>query len=210
LNCIFDHNYLNKPEDMRFFLFLLIPLIAIACNKDNEYTGSPEMVIIDSVITATVNDDGCVYFNAPVSHGTNWIHPYDFFNGTFQCRYEIKKYPSEKTFLLNLCIWSDIVGNWDNYRESCSEQITITGRGAYTSQSSPSGWWKKDIPVDFSRIEDFFSMGLIFWCENYQNMGTWEPDCWSHRNDFMPMTLRLTVVAVADGHTFSGWENYID
>jgi len=197
---------------MRALYLLFIPFIFTACKKDHDVPASPEMLIIDSVITTTVNDHGFVYFYAPTSRETNWMAPYDFYNGTFQCRYEILQYPSQKTFLMNLCIWSDVVGNWENYRETCSKQISMTGEGVYTSQSSPSSWWKLDAAVDFSRVNDFFSLGMVLWCDNYENLSDWTygtESCWNQRNDFLPMTLRLTVVAVANGYTFRGWENYI-
>jgi len=193
-------------------MLLFIPFIFIACNKDHDVPLSPEMLIVDSVITTTVNDHGFVYFSVPTSRGKNWMAPYDFFNGSFQCRYEILQYPSQKTFLMNLCIWSDVVGNWDNYRETCSKQVSMPGEGVYTSQSSPSSWWILDAAVDFSRVNSFYSFGLVLWCDNYENLSDWTngtESCWNQRNDFLPMTLRLTVVAVANGYTFSGWENYI-
>jgi hypothetical protein len=188
---------------------LFIPLVFIACNKNHDVPPPPEMLIIDSVMTITTNDNGFASFNAPANRGNNWLGPYDFYNGTFQCRYEILQYPSQKTFLINLCIWSDVVENWENYRETCSKQVTINGKGVFTSQSSPSSWWKLDEPVDFSRVDDFYNMGIILWCENYQNLSYGE-DCWNQRYDFLPLTIRLTVVAVAKGYTFSGWENYIN
>jgi len=197
---------------MRALCLLFIPFIFIACNKDHDIPLSPEMLIVDSLITTTVNDHGFVYFFAPTSRGNNWMSPYDFYNGTFQCRFEILQYPSQKTFLISLCIWSDVVGNWDNYRETCSKQISMQGEGVYTSQSSPSSWWKLDAAVDFARVNSFYSLGLVLWCDNYQNLSDWTngtESCWNQRNDFLPMTLRLTVVAVANDHTFSGWEDYI-
>jgi hypothetical protein len=198
---------------MRASLLLIIALGFMACNKDKEISGSPEMLVIDSTITTTVDDHGFIYIYLPASAGSNWRYPYDFYNGTFECRYDIIDYPTQKTFLVSLCIWSDIVGNWESYRETCTHRVTVTGNGAYFSQSSPSSWWTLGEPVDFSRVKDFFSLGIALWCDNYLNLSDWTPEtesCWDQRNDILPLTMRFTLVIVAKGYTFSGWERYND
>jgi len=200
---------------MRYFILLIILLIAFACNNDNEnqIPGSPELLIIDSVITTTVDDHGFVYFDAPASGGNNWRSPYDFYNGSFQCRFEIRNYPSQKTFLINVCIWADIVGNWQKWKETCTDQVFINGNGVYTAESSPSTWWNLNDPVDFSRADDFDHMGFVLWCENYKNLSDYassSQSCWDQRNSFLTLTLRISIVSVASGYTFSGWEEYID
>jgi hypothetical protein len=198
---------------MRVFMLVFVPFVFIACNKDNDVSGSPEMLIIDSVITTTVDDHGFVYFNAPVSGGSDWTSPYDFYNGTFQYRFEVRNYPSQKTFMVSVCIWADIVGNWQKWKETCAKQVPLAGNGVFTAQSSPSTWWFKDDPVDFSRADGFERMGMVLWCEDYKNLSDWTSasnSCWDQRNSFLPLTLRLTIVAVASGYTFSGWDGYIE
>ena len=94
------------------------------------------------------------------------------------------------------------------------------GPGTYIEGDlgTPSTWWQKreDAVVDFSRPQDFYRIGIVLWKE--------DPRClpmaqgWNNRNQcddpenealhFFPMTAKVTVVAVAEGHTFSGWENY--
>jgi hypothetical protein len=186
-------------------------LLLFSCHQDKVYyddSYGPEILVYDSVFTTTVDDHGFFYFNPKASAGTNWISPYDFYNGEFYYRYEIIDYPSDTSFLLNLCIWSDIVGNWESWKETCCDLIEITGKEVYTTNSVPAEWWKLGEPVDFSRIPDFFSMGLAVWCADRQNMTDW-PDagnsCWAGRDYVLPLTLRLTIVAVAAGNTFSGW-----
>lgn len=197
---------------MRAQLFVFVLLLFTACKKDKDSAGSPELLIVDSVITTTIEDHGFVYIDPPVNGGSNWISPYDFYNGSFEFRYEIIQYPTQKTFLISLCIWSDVTGNWEQHRETCTKQVTITGNGVYASQSSPSSWWTLNEPVDFSRVNDFYSLGIALWCDNYKNLSDWTPEtqsCWDQRNDILPLTFRLTVVAVASGYTFSGWKKYI-
>jgi hypothetical protein len=198
---------------MRALLLFFIPFIFTACNKDNDVSGSPEMLIIDSVITTTVDDHGFVFFDAPVSGGSNWKSPYDFYNGNFEYRFEVRSYPSQKTFLINVCIWADIVGDWQQWKETCTDQLAVNGNGVYSARSSPSAWWIMNDPVDFSRVGDFDHMGIVLWCSDYKNLSDYSSSsqsCWDQRNSFLPLTLRLTIVAVASGYTFSGWEEFID
>jgi len=58
---------------MRAFILFIIPIVFIACKKDNEISGSPELLIVDSVITTTVDDHGFIYISPPVNGGSNWI-----------------------------------------------------------------------------------------------------------------------------------------
>jgi len=36
-----------------------------------------------------------------------------------------------------------------------------------------------------------------------------DPEPWNSRSLWLPMTMRCTIVAVAEGATFSGWNNYV-
>jgi hypothetical protein len=200
---------------MNKLCWIIIPLFfTVCCKKDKEHTGKyqPELLVFDSVITTTADDHGFFNFEPPLEAGTNWESPYDFYNGTFYYRFEVTDYPTQQTFLLSLCIWADIEGNWDRWKETCTEQVPITGEGVFTSQSVPETWWIMNDPVDFSRIDDFDHMGLVIWCENYKNLSDMTPasnSCWEEKDNFLPLTLRLTVVAVAKDHVFSGWEEFI-
>ena len=83
-----------------------------------------------------------------------------------------------------------------------------TDQGVVNLGEMPADCWKN--PEDFNRI------GLALWKA--------EPLClpmaqgWSNSNacedpeqaalEFFPLKARIAVVAVADGHNFSGWENH--
>jgi hypothetical protein len=77
---------------MRACILLLLPFLFIACNKDNEVSGSPELLIVDSVITTTVDDHGFVFIRPPFNGSSNWISPYDFFT-ELEYRSQIIQYP---------------------------------------------------------------------------------------------------------------------
>ena len=152
---------------MRVF-WVLISLLLLACSnkdKDNPKPGQPELLILDSVFTTIADDHGFFNFQPPLDKGTNWERPYDFYNGSFHYRFEIMDYPSWQTFLLSLCIWADIEGNWDQWKETCTLQVPITDTGIFTSESVPATWWVMNDPVDFSRVDDFDHMGLVIWLD---------------------------------------------
>lgn len=201
---------------MYWIFWIIILWTLTACDKKdtNEIRkGLPEMLIYDSVITITAADHGFFNFKPPLETGTNWKSPYDYFNGTFHSRFEIKDYPSQQPFMLSLCIWADIEGNWERWKETCTQQVPVAGKGVFTAHSVPSTWWVMNDPVDFSRADDFDHLGLVVWCQNYKNLSDWTPpsgSCWEEKDQFLPLTLRLTVVAVASDHVFSGWEKFIN
>ncbi|NJK87316.1 MAG: hypothetical protein HC906_16365, partial [Bacteroidales bacterium] len=79
---------------------------------------------------------------------------------------------------------------------------------------SAANWW--DHPnggIDWTRFDKLWRFGNPFW---YQNMLLASPGCtsnpeiWPLRTRFFPLTLRLTIVVVAQGQTFSGWNNYLE
>jgi hypothetical protein len=204
---------------MKLYHIILLGLsfFLLSCSEKDQPQHKPpsnQMLIIDSVITTTTDDHGFVYFQPPPGTRSNWKYPVDFYNGEFHYRFEVTSYPSQDAFMLSLCIWSDIVGNWERWKETCTDQVIIPGKGIYETYSVPSEWWiMNNQPVDFARADDFAHLGLVLWCENARNLSDWTPassSCWEQRNQILPLTLRLTVVAVAKGHTFSGWEQYLD
>jgi hypothetical protein len=182
---------------MRKVFCAIFLLLSLSCRKDNVHYDppyNPEILIYDSVFTTTVDDRGYFYFSPRRSAGTNWISPYDYYNGEWYYRIEILDCPSDTSFVVNLCIWSDVEGNWVSWKESCCGFVEIKGKGIYTATSVPSEWWKLGEPVDFSRVDDFFSMGLALWCDDLHAMSDWDAadaGCWAGRDYVLPLTLDL-------------------
>lgn len=199
---------------MKVFIFIFISTIILSCKK-NESAGvhfRPEILVFDSIVTTTDEDHGFFFFNPPKKFGINWIFPYNFYNGTFYFRFKVIDLPNDTSLMINFCIWADIEGDWITWKETCSDHIYIAGKGTFTAQSVPSKWWNKNVPVDFSRVNDFERMGIALWCDDYRNLSDWtypESSCWGDREILLPLTLRITVVAVAKGSTFSGWASYL-
>ena len=152
---------------------------------------------------------------------TSWVTPYDYMNGTFWLRFEVLEQPTSDCFSVQFGIWQDIdrPGGW---LETCSALSYLSGgTGSCVEKNigKPDDWWQmnKEVKVDFTRPEDFYRIGILLWkgkgsCIPYgQGWSASRSQCDDPESEavrFFPMKARLTVVAVASGYTFSGWENY--
>ncbi|MCK5136434.1 MAG: hypothetical protein KAR19_11650 [Bacteroidales bacterium] len=135
-------------------------------------------------------------------------------------RFELLEQPSDSSFGIQIGIWQDLE-KAGGYSETVSPLFIINsgpGTVSETNLGSPGTWWqlRSDAPVDYKRPEDFFHIGLVLWkvsslclpmAQDWINSSACE-NAETEALNFFPMKARVTVVAVAEGHTFSGWENY--
>jgi len=175
-----------------------------------------EVVLYDGTFTTTMADHGFGYFHAAPAAGMDWLSPADLYEGQWHIRYEVLDYPSSKPFQLSVCIWADVVrddGKWKTWRETCARRTPISGRGVFTDVSSPADWWcLKGEPVDFARVRDFEKLGLVVWSADGRNLSDWVPaaeSSWDQAKDFMPLTVRVTIVGVSRDDSFSGWQRHL-
>lgn len=184
-----------------------------------------EFLLIDKTFTwtETTGGDGCFGFHFWNDKGAsptdNWKSPFDYQNGLFYFRYEIISQPQispgvYEPFDISFCIWADRNFQPGKWKETCSDLHHFTGPGsAKVFIESPSTWWNHpNGGIDWAHLEKLWRFGNPFWylndvlassgCSN-------SPQNWSQRGRFFPLTLRMTIVAVAQGQTFSGWNNYI-
>jgi len=145
---------------------------------------------------------------------TNWLSPANYRNGTFYMRFEVLSQPTSNPFRIQFGIWQDI-SKAGGHSETISGNVNLsggTGSVTETNIGSPATWWqiRTDAPVDFTRPEDFYRIGIVLWKGNCVPKGSaWGSDgCPQYQAEFFPMQARITVVACASGTTFSGWENY--
>jgi hypothetical protein len=152
---------------------------------------------------------------------TDWLSPYNYRDGEFFLRFEVISQPSSENFYIQFGIWQDY-GKTGGYSETVSSLAELNGGDGSlveTSIGTPRRWWQKrsDDPVDFRRPEDFYRIGIILW--NTSPLCLPMAQGWNNDNAcsnaatvalrFFPMQARVTVVAVAEGYNFSGWENYV-
>ena len=164
-----------------------------------------ELLIYDEAFDFDENEHGFHYFQPPATAPADWLAPADYYNGTWQLRFEIFSQATDRTSNLQVCIWVDD-GN-----ETCSPHTPVDGPGSVvTTSSSPSTWWTMSGPVDFAHPELWDRLGMPLWNDEPCVVSDWSSSfCWDDRFDYFPMRIRLTVVAVSAGSTFSGWDSYI-
>ncbi len=149
-----------------------------------------------------------------------WTNPYDFEHGHYYLRFEILEQPSAQAFFIQLGFWQNMHAE-GGYSETMSSRILMEdGAGTLVEMDlgSPSSWWElmPDQPVDFCKPEDLDKIGLALWkaeplclpmAQGWTNSYACE-DPELAALEFFPLKARIAVVAVADGHSFSGWKNH--
>ncbi len=223
---------MKKPV---FFLFSILPILTfLSCQNKN--TGSPEVLMFSGTIDwgwelGAFYGGNSFYWWHNTDQGVVdlgemptvcWKKPYDFEHGHFYLRFEILGQPTDQPFFIQLGFWQNIPGE-SRHSEAISGRYRLEkgpGTKIESDLGSPASWWQlqPDKPVDFCRPGDLYRIGLVLWNE--------EPLClpmaqgWTNSNacenpelaaqDFFPLKAKVSVVAVADGYSFSGWENYPD
>ena len=164
-----------------------------------------EVLVYDDTFDFDESEHGFHYFQPPAAMPTDWLSPDDFYDGTFALRFEIFSQATSRESNLQFCIW------FNDGNETCSTHTLLSGPGSIaTHESSPSTWWTKDGPVDFAHPENIDRLGMPLWNDDPCVVSDWASSfCWEDRADYFPMRVRLTVVAISSGSTFSGWDNYI-
>ncbi len=164
-----------------------------------------ELLIYDSTFDFDESEHGFHYFQPPPNGPSDWLSPDDYYNGSWELRFEILSQATSRTSNLQVCIWVD-GGN-----ETCAPHTPLDGPGdVATVSTSPSSWWTMSGPVDFAHPELWDRLGMPLWNDEPCVVSDWATEfCWDDRFDYFPMQIRLTVVAVSVGSTFSGWETYL-
>jgi hypothetical protein len=205
----------NNPFSIVRIVFFLAFLTA------NLHTARPaEFVVINDTVTFTSSGTYGFYWRPkPYSDmPANWMSPNNFYNGQFYVRYEILSQPTNRESQLQFGIWQKHIPDTVPRKELMGPRLNLDGPGSVAVfNNAPSGWYKLNGTVDFSRVYDFVNIGLVLWSVDPVGYiappppSSWNgnPDVWAVRNDFFPLTAAITVVAVSSGSTFSGWTNYL-
>jgi hypothetical protein len=157
----------------------------------------------------------------PSNVPTNWLSPHNYWNGRVYAYYKVLDIPTNEPFALQMGIFQYYpnAAEWDgqNYRETCSTTIPrLQGMGdeEWVDYGTPANWWQHPTgAVDFTRVYDYESVGPVFYSRTQGAYGIlYPPDAaaWAVRYNYFPCSLRVIVVFVSSGSTFSGWENYMN
>jgi hypothetical protein len=146
----------------------------------------------------------------------NWsVAPNDYLHGKWHMRIEIVDYPSlSRSFKWCQCVWGDVTrnasGGWTYFTESCGMYSpVVSGKKTVTLEGTPSTWWNKrdDDHVDWTNIYSWHKIGLAIWAVRPDGSTCFTSrDCTEESANFFPMKLKVWIVAVTAGSTFSGWD----
>lgn len=166
-----------------------------------------EMLIFER--DGSLNSSSGFITDKPPSENGNWVSPVNFRDGTLHYKVLVRDIPTDiPNMEIKWNIWQS------GERESCIRTEPCPGRAGTSvefSRNTDIGLWHKDgTPIDFA--SDRESYGIHF------TLGSWPPlaEYWDWgegaytRADLFPLDIKIMVVAVAAGATFSGWQNYWD
>jgi hypothetical protein len=185
----------------------------------NNPTIGPEFVILNETIDFpnSTDNNGFYFFYHNSSMPVNWLTPYDYYNGQVYTRYEIISQATSTPVGLQFGIWQRLpVGSTNDadLYESMAEIRTLNGPGSVvTHNSSPNSWWTYHGGVDYAQMNNVWHFGINPWQVSPSNKQIRQEnaDVWASRYTYwFPMKVKVTVVAVASGYTFSGWSNYVN
>lgn len=168
-----------------------------------------EVVAFDWDGPVTKGDRGFPWNQPPMpSANGNWTTPVNLAEGRLFIRATVRSMPTNKDMRLQFCIWQDRFT-----RETCTNTRPVSYTGSpvsFTANQAISTMWVLDpaLPIDWTRARQRYAVAIKNSSGNpVSDFSDWnwygeDPDEW------YPMDLRYTVVAVEKGRAFSGWNNY--
>ncbi len=189
---------------------MLLALSSVVAVRAQAETNAPaatnvpgELLIYNWTTPVTKQQHGFPWDKPPKQNG-NWVSPINYAGGTIQFRFQVLSMPKPKSMRLQFCFWQN-----RSALETCSRtQVVTSGGPAVTWSQTLGGMWKKGRALDWTRPRDRNGVAIkTLGGKPVSDYSGWN---WNgeNPNDWYPMNVRFTVVVVAKGKTFSGWQNY--
>lgn len=194
-----------------FFLFALLGILSGGNVISQEYE------LYDDTFTFTYDecrDDAAISFLPFEGLPSDWTNSPDYYNGTLYVRYEIKNQPSTSEAQILIALYQDRNQevNPTYWKESIINPITIGGSGDIgTNSYVPNAfgcWGTAGECVDLSRADDIYKYEFQIWGQD-NKIKKGNPD-WVDSANYFPMTVRATLVLVANAGSFSGWDYWLN
>jgi hypothetical protein len=189
---------------------IILGLIALTTAKSQEF------LLHDETFTWTADADPCGGFHYWTDYGNsprmNWTTPSDYQHGLFYFRFVIIDQPTNSPFQLNFGIWTEFDGASFFKQDISALSGELAGSGSmvtFSSAMSP----QVNGGIDWTDLTKLWKFGNGLYVNGHV-LGngascTDHPEEWANVAKYLPLKIRVTVVAVPDGQTFSGWNNYI-
>ncbi len=165
-----------------------------------------ELVVYDWNKPVTKAHKGFPWFEPPQQNG-NWKSPVNYAEGTYHIRVQIKKQPkAQNNMRIQFCLWQDNLKT-----ENCSDSAAVKGTsGNVVTWTTPvSRMWKRNgKSIDYSRPRQRIAAAIWNQRLPVSSFGGFK---WAGENpdNWYPLDMRMTIVLVAKGSTFSGWNKFI-
>ena len=188
-------------------------------------SGATEFLIRDEIHTFTDADCGWHFWDDTISrYPDNWFSPVNFWDGTIYYHYQVisQGNPAEDTnFGIQFMFWNNLAES-PNKEELWDYPKYVSGGAGSVAEASTIlhdfVQWEKGIDMHYAynllrlgiSVHDVYRISGITG-DTTISCPAWgygnEP--WASRSLWFPMQIRLTIVAVAQGATFSGWNNWL-
>jgi len=192
-------------------------------------SGAKEFLIRDEIHTFTYDSNAGgwhFWYNTAPSfnrYPDNWFDPVNFWDGRIYTRWEILEQPTNTPVAFQVVFWNNLASSPNKeemFDRSFSQLYPVRqgGKGSvseyYTVLHDYIQWEKgidlheayKLLRIGFCAIDVTGASGVKTSITSPAWGGGSEP--WNSRSLWFPMKLRVTMVAVAAGTTFSGWSNW--
>lgn len=174
----------------------------------NGVNNSTELLIYDENRVVTVADRGFPRDDPPrPSANGNWKTPVNYAEGTLYFRVQIRNQPRPQNMRIQFCMWQ-----YNFSLENCGSQHNVSGTsGTVVTWSQPvQDMWKLNgKPMDWVNPRQRYGTAIKNSAgDPVSNYNGWN---WNgeNPNHWYPLDMRHTVVVVAKGESFSGWQNYV-
>lgn len=172
--------------------------------------GGKELLVFDWNQPVTTKHHGFPFNQPPIANG-NWVTPVNYAQGTLYYRVEIFSQPTAQNMQLQFCFWQEKNG-YNFELENCGPTKSVRGAaGTVATWSVPVGdmWKRNGKSIEWNRAR--FRNGAAI--KNSRGLPVSDYNGWKWNGEdpakWYPLNMRFTVVVVAKGSTFSGWNNYI-
>ncbi|MBP9502475.1 MAG: hypothetical protein KBF17_09975 [Candidatus Promineofilum sp.] len=200
----------------------LIPTITPTPSSTPVLPPGEELLVYDWNGQVTKSMSGFLQDKPPIANG-NWKEPVNFADGTLYFRAEVRSIPvNQPGMRLSFCFWQPGVLPSDPSQsflfETCagSKVPGVAGTVVTWSDKFSNMWRLEGYPLDWAKPRSMNgavikgSNGVPISSKKDFNWGCGtNPNCEPRPQDWYPMDLRVTVVIVEKGKSFSGWDNYI-
>ncbi|UHD17107.1 PKD domain-containing protein [Thiocapsa bogorovii] len=167
---------------------------------------APELKVFEINRLVTTDDRGFPWDQPPAEAANgDWTTPINYAEGTLHMRAEIRGQPVAQAMKLQFCMWQ-----YELTLETCTSTQNVPGTsGTVATWSSyiPTMFKKDGNPMDWENPRQRYGLAI----KNSDGLPVSDFLDWNWNgedpDDWYPLDIRFTVVAVPPGETFGGWTN---